>query len=324
MINSNVDNGLLAGRRFIDLFAGIGAFRYALESFGAKCVFSSEWDKSCQDTYERNHGDRPVGDITKIASDDIPPHDIICAGFPCQPFSINGKQKGFSDEMRGTLFFDICRIAAHHRPWMLLLENVGNLATHDSGRTLHVIIDALEGMGYDVNHGVLDASLFGVPQHRERVFFVCTLESKAPDLPQPLSIPVVLQDVLLPPDEVVKYVIDAQSFEGFELDEGPKRPRLSPIRVGKIQGGRQGERIYHSNGHSITLSSNGGGIGAKTGMYLVGDVVRRLAPRECARLTGLPDTFVLNGSDSQCYRQFGNSLVVDVVQQIVKQLKYQF
>jgi len=126
-----------------------------------------------------------------------------------------------------------------------------------------------------------------------------------------------LQDILLTPEEAKKYEINVNSFDGFELDESYKQKSFAPIRIGKIQGGRQGERIYHANGHAITLSANGGGIGAKTGMYLVGDVVRRLTPRECAKLTGLPDSFILSKSDSQSYRQFCNSIVVDVVQHIV-------
>ena len=129
------ESGSLSGIEFIDLFAGIGAFRLALESFGASCVFSSEWDKNAQDTYMENYGERPAGDITMISEDDIPRHDILCAGFPCQPFSISGNQLGFSDT-RGTLFFDVARIAKKHRPSVIMLENVKNFASHDGGRTL--------------------------------------------------------------------------------------------------------------------------------------------------------------------------------------------
>ena len=315
---ADIKNRFLDGKTFIDLFAGIGSFRFALESFGAKCVFSSELDPHCQDVYEQNHGDRPAGDITKISENDIPPHDVICGGFPCQAFSINGDQKGFEDD-RGKLFFEICRIAAKHKPWLLFLENVGNLEGHDGGKTIAVIKATLEGLGYSVDYAVLNSSNFGVPQSRKRIYILAT-RGLTPIFPAPLNIPVFLRDILLPPAEVTKYEIDVKSLEGFELCHNRVKPQLAPVRVGKIQGGRQGERIYHPNGHTITLSSGGGGIGAKTGLYHVGGVVRRLAPRECARLTGLPDSFVMHKSDSQCYRQFGNALVVDVVQRILANL----
>ena len=315
--NANVE--MLGGKSFVDLFCGIGCMRYALESFGAKCVFSSEWDEHCKDAYEANHGDRPAGDITQILARDIPKHDIICAGFPCQAFSISGKMKGFADERgRGNLFQEITRIASVHKPEMLILENVGNLLSHDGGNTLAVIVESLNAIGYDVKHRVLDASLFGVPQHRERIFFLCTYGKPAPFLTDPKPNMISLNDVLQAPDETRKYEIDVKSLQGFELDYSQKQARSEPIRVGKIQGGRQGERIYSSSGHAITLSSGGGGIGAKTGLYLVGDVVRRLSPRECARITGIPEAYVLPRSDSQAYRQFGNALVVDVVQRIVE------
>jgi DNA (cytosine-5)-methyltransferase 1 len=224
---------------------------------------------------------------------------------------------GFDDK-RGKLFYDIVRIARRHKPWMLFLENVGNLEGHDGGNTLKVIRGELEGLGYTVGHQVLNSSNFGVPQSRKRIYILAMADGMRPSFPSPTNAPVSLKDVLLPPDQTVGQEIDAKSFVGFELDTSPVKPRLEPIRIGKIQGGRQGERIYHPNGHSITLSSGGGGIGAKTGLYAIGGVVRRLHPRECARLTGLPDSFRLPRSDSQAYRQFGNSLVVDIVQKIIE------
>jgi DNA (cytosine-5)-methyltransferase 1 len=313
------DKSLLQGKTFIDLFAGIGAMRYAMESFGARCVFSSEIDKDCQDVYERNHGDRPAGDITKIAAADIPSHDIICGGFPCQAFSISGNQLGFNDT-RGKLFFDICRIAEHHKPRMVFLENVGNLETHDHGNTIRVIDASLRQLGYTVGHAVLNAGDFGIPQSRKRIY-ILAMTGITPTFPTPTNEDVFLKDILLPPDQTRGQEISPTSFAGFEWRKGIfHHCRREPIRVGKIQGGRQGERIYSYNGHAITLSSSGGGIGAKTGLYAVDQVVRRLHPRECARLTGLPDSFVLPDSPQQAYRQLGNSLVVDVVQRILGHL----
>jgi len=156
---------------FSDLFAGIGGFRIALESFGGKCVFSSEWDHYAALTYEHNFGEEPTGDITKIDEKDIPYHDVLCAGFPCQAFSISGKQGGFNDT-RGTLFFDIARIAKYHKPKVLLLENVKHLVRHDNGKTLSTITRVLFDIGYEVFYEILDASDFGIPQSRKRVFFV--------------------------------------------------------------------------------------------------------------------------------------------------------
>ena len=147
--------------KFVDLFAGIGGFRVALETFGGKCVFSSEWDTNSQHTYVQNHGDLPSGDITKISEEDIPDHDILCGGFPCQAFSISGKQRGFADS-RGTLFYDVARIAKHKQPKVLFLENVRNLARHDGGKTLEVIQNTLAEIGYDVFTKVLKSSDFGV------------------------------------------------------------------------------------------------------------------------------------------------------------------
>ena len=156
----------------IDLFAGIGGFRIAFENAGAKCVFTSEWDKYAAITYKANFGDVPAGDITKIKAEDIPHHNILCGGFPCQAFSISGKMNGFNDT-RGTLFFDVARIADYHKPEVLFLENVKNLVKHDDGKTLQTILRVLDEINYDVYHAVLNASLYGAPQARERVYFVC-------------------------------------------------------------------------------------------------------------------------------------------------------
>jgi DNA (cytosine-5)-methyltransferase 1 len=166
--------------RFIDLFAGIGGFRLAFESFGASCVFSSEWDSYARKTYEANFGDCPKGDITSIAESDIPPHDVLTAGFPCQPFSIAGVSKanalgrahGFEHATQGTLFFDVCRIIAHHRPRAFLLENVRNLVSHDKDNTFRVILRTLEEeLGYQIRAQIVDARRL-VPQHRERIYIV--------------------------------------------------------------------------------------------------------------------------------------------------------
>src|SRR3989338_1953992 len=192
--------------RFIDLFAGIGGFRIALERQGAECVFSSEWDKYAQITYNENFGEIPAGDITKINEVDIPKHDVLCAGFPCQAFSVSGKRRGFEDT-RGTLFFDIARIAKFHKPKVLFLENVKNFAKHDNGKTLETVVKVLDDLGYYVFYEVLNASQYGAPTYRERIYFVCfrkdldftskTLSGKPNfNFPQPSMEKIYLKDVL--------------------------------------------------------------------------------------------------------------------------------
>ena len=181
--------------KFIDLFAGIGGIRTGLESVGGASAFSSEWDKFACQTYFDNYNELPFGDITKINENDIPKHDLIAAGFPCQPFSNAGRKKGFADT-RGTLFLDIVRIAKKHRPKVLFLENVKNLATHDGGNTLRVIKENLEGLGYTVNMKVLNAKDFGLPQNRERIFIICFLGDYKFNFPSPTSHSASVGDIL--------------------------------------------------------------------------------------------------------------------------------
>lgn len=314
----------LSKHTFIDLFAGIGGFRLALESFGGKCVFSSEWDKNAQEVYRINFGEIPAGDITKIDEKTIPRHDILCAGFPCQAFSISGKQNGFQDT-RGTLFFDIARIAKYHQPKILFLENVKHFERHDKGRTLKTVVSVLRDIGYDVFHKVLNAGFYGVPQKRERIYllgFRRDLKITHFKFPKPDIKPVKLLDNLLPDAETEKYVIKRKDITlknhvKVDIDLYGNYP-LEPIRIGIVNKGGQGERIYHECGHGITLSAYGGGVGAKTGLYLVNGKIRKLAPRECARLMGFPDSFKIDKSDQQAYKQFGNSVVVNVLQSILK------
>ena len=318
---------MIENQKFIDLFAGIGGFRIALESFGANCVFSSEWDKYAQKVYEKNFGELPSGDITQISEMDIPDHDILCGGFPCQPFSISGKQKGFEDT-RGTLFFDIARIIEYHRPQVLFLENVRNFSTHDEGKTLRVVESTLHDLGYSIFYKVLNASNFGLPQNRERIYIVgfrSDLEIDNFKFPKETNIPIKIKDIILSDDETEKYRIERddvylKSNVKISEDIFGNYP-LEPIRIGSINKGGQGERIYHELGHAITLSAYGGGIGAKTGVYVINDKIRKLAPRECARLQGYPDSFMIDSSDNQAYKQFGNSVPVNVLKAILKEIQ---
>ena len=309
---------------FVDLFAGIGGFHQALKSIGGKCVFASEWDKYAAETYTKNYGIKPQGDITKIAAESIPKHDILCAGFPCQAFSICGKRKGFEDT-RGTLFFDIARIARHHKPKLIILENVKNLKTHDKGKTLATMLSVLDELGYNVHYKVLNASHFGLPQSRIRIYFMCfrkDLKGEEYSFPIPMNKGLPLSDflelnpsqakIVNRPDTYINRTYEPPKNTKGEI-EYPNRP----ILVGVIDKGCQGYRIYDPAGHAITLSAYGGGAGDKTGLYKVGNVIRKLSPRECARVQGFPDDFEIISPPSQAYKQFGNSVAVKVIKEIM-------
>jgi len=312
---------------FIDLFAGIGGFRVAMQNLGGKCVFSSEIDKHARQTYEANFGELPYGDITlEETKAHIPTtFDVLCAGFPCQAFSIAGNRRGFEDT-RGTLFFEIAEIIKRHQPKAIFLENVKGLRNHDKGKTLRVILNTLEELGYKVFYKVLNASHFGLPQNRERIYFVGfrrDIQQKF-EFPIPTNIKVSLatflekkpqiQYINRPDIEIYKNI--NVKIDLFNKQELPNKP----LQIGRVNKGGQGERIYHPLGHAITLSAFGGGVGAKTGLYYINKKIRKLSPRECARLQGFPDNFILPTSKSEAYKQFGNSVAIKVVETIAKSL----
>jgi len=308
--------------KFIDLFAGIGGFHMALESQGASCVFSSEWDKHAQVTYKSNFGYTPSGDITEIKEEDIPSHDILCAGFPCQAFSISGKQKGFEDT-RGTLFFDVARIARFHRPKVLFLENVKNFIRHDKGQTLKTVLNTLNEIGYDSHYEVLKSSNFGVPQARERVYIVAI--RKDLNSSESFKFPIGCKSVttvkeILEEKPISKEFYIERSDISFHRDEDDIKSPYSPSQVGKINKGGQGERIYSIHTVGITLSAHGGGAAAKTGTYLVDGKVRKLTPKECLRMQGFPDNFKLPQRKNMAYKQLGNSVSVPVIRSIFKEI----
>lgn len=313
---------------FIDLFAGIGGFHQAMSSFGSKCVFASEWDKYASETYYQNYGLHPYGDITLIHEKEIPSHDVLCAGFPCQAFSISGKQKGFEDT-RGTLFFDIARIVSFHKPKIVFLENVKNLTKHNDGKTFQVIVNILQELGYNIFYKIFNSSDFGLPQNRERVYIVGfhqSWDSKTFTFPIPPKIPVNLFSILeenpkklkiIERDDIQIYKNHQSQNSHFEEEYYPNKP----IQIGIVNKGGQGERIYHPVGHSITLSAYGGGVGAKTGLYFIDGKIRKLTPRECARLQGFSDDFIIHSSETQAYKQFGNSVPINVLKEIIKEIK---
>lgn len=317
----------LRGLKFIDLFAGIGGFHYALESFGAECVFASEIDKHASLVYEQNHNLKPFGDITKIDEKTIPNHDILCGGFPCQAFSISGKQKGFEDT-RGTLFFDIARIVKHHKPKILFLENVKNFVKHDKGNTLNTVKNTLQDLNYSINYKILNTRNFGLPQNRERVYIIAFNNDYFKDINfnfPSKNIITKIEDILEnnPIDGKIIERNDISIYKNFKpalTIFGEEELPNKPIQIGKVNKGGQGERIYDIKGHSITLSAHGGGAGSKTGLYKINNLIRKLSPRECARLQGFPDEFNVDKSVSQAHKQFGNSVSINVLQYIIKEI----
>ncbi len=317
----DINDKSLKGMTFIDLFAGLGGFRIALESLGANCVYSNDWDEPVQKVYAENFGDIPEGDITKIDETTIPDHDILCAGFPCQAFSISGKQRGFVDS-RGTLFFDVARIVKAKKPKIVFMENVKNFASHDGGRTLAIVKANMEELGYSFNQKVLNAVDYGVPQNRERIYMVCfrnDLNVTSFKYPKPFELTRHVEDLLLDDESLVKDLYVNRPDTYFNDVEDTEYSNKS-IRLGIVNKGGQGERIYSTKGIAITLSAYGGGVFAKTGGYLINGKTRKLHPRECARIMGYPDSYKICKNANQAYKQFGNSVVIDVLQLIAVQI----
>lgn len=303
---------------FIDLFAGIGGLRQAFESTGGKCVFSSEWNKFSQITYEANFGEIPDGDITKIdENEDIPEHDVLVAGFPCQPFSIAGvssknhlgRPHGFKDATQGTLFFDICRIIKAKKPEAFLLENVKNLKSHDKGKTFTVIIDALKKeLKYDIHVKIIDASPV-VPQHRERIFIVGFRTPTEFEFPE-------LKDKRPRLADILEKNVDRK----YTLLDGTWNALQRHLAKHRAKGNGFGYNLADRKGIAKTLSARYYKDGAEILIPQKGKNPRRLTPRECARLMGFKESFKIPVSDNQAYRQFGNAVVVPVVKTVAKQM----
>ena len=305
---------------FIDLFAGIGGMHLAFSEAGGRCVYASEWDKYCQTQYRQNFCITPDGDITKVDAKDIPDHDILVAGFPCQPFSIAGVSKknslgratGFLDKTQGTLFFDVARIIKEKRPRAFMLENVKNLKSHDHGNTWHVIEETLAELDYRVFSQVIDGDGL-VPQHRERIIIV-GFDSKrygndidfAFDIKRPRKKP-VLRDIL-----------ENENMERYTLSDKLWTYLQNYAAKHKAKGNGFGYGMPDLNGSSRTLSARYYKDGSEILIHQDGKNPRRLTPRECARLQGFPDAYRIVVSNTQAYKQFGNSVVVPMVAQVAK------
>ena len=302
--------------KFIDLFCGIGGFRLGFESIGGECVFSSDWDRFSQQTYEANFGVKPHGDINAIGAEEVPEHNVLCAGFPCQPFSLAGVSKkmslghkhGFEDEKQGNLFFEIKRILEYHKPEAFVLENVKNLRSHDRKNTFRVIYETLtKELGYTVYDKVIDARCV-VPQHRERIFLIGFREPRSFEWPkfpnQGPALSTILEDKV---DD--KYTLSTHLWNYLQGYKKKHQAQGNGFGFGLFTGADVARTLsarYHKDGSEILISRGG----RKN--------PRRLTPRECARLMGYPNTFKIPVSDTQAYRQFGNSVVVPVVKQIAQ------
>lgn len=302
--------------RFIDLFCGIGGFRLAFERAGCECVFSSDWNEQAQITYEANFGEKPHGDIYSVPDNAIPPHHILCAGFPCQPFSIAGvskklslgKKHGFEDKEQGNLFFKLAELIDHHRPDAFVLENVKHLQRHDQGRTFRIIYETLtEHLKYHVHHRVIDAQDV-VPQHRERIFIVGFRERRYFEWPEfPHQGPKL--ETILDAEVPDKYTLTDHLWNYLQAYAAKHKAAGNGFGFGLVTGkdiARTLSARYYKDGSEILISQ-----GSRKNP-------RRLTPRECARLMGYPESFKIPVSDTQAYKQFGNSVVVPVVEHIAQ------
>lgn len=305
---------------FIDLFAGIGGMRIAFERAGGRCVYSSEWNKYSQQTYFANFGEQPEGDITQVNASDIPEHDILVGGFPCQPFSIAGVSKknslgratGFEDKTQGTLFFDVCRILKEKRPKAFMLENVKNLCSHDKGRTFKIILESLNELNYEVFYSILDGQHY-VPQHRERILIIGFDKKR-------YGKNIKFNFDLTPTEKkpVIRDILENGVDEKYTLSDKLWIYLQNYAKKHKAAGNGFGYGIAPLDGVSRTISARYYKDGSEILIEQEGKNPRRLTPRECARLQGFPDSFKIPVSDTQAYKQFGNSVVVPLIANVAK------
>jgi len=312
--------------KFIDLFAGIGGIKIGFENSGFRCVFSNDFDSNAKITFDYNFSElfevekqMVLGDIQGISTTNIPEHDILCGGFPCQPFSVAGYRKGFEDERgRGNLFFDIIRILKDKKPKAFLLENVKNLKTHDKGNTIKVIYKELKKLGYKVKDKVLNSMEYGnLPQNRERIYLVGFLEQKHFDnfkFPKKIPLTKTIHDCLEENEVDEKYYYNDKPLYEKLKDDITKRDTVYQWRRKYVR--------ENKNGVCPTLTANMGMGGHNVPIILNGKGIRKLTPRECANFQGFPKSYKLpNIADSHLYKQFGNSVSVPVIERIAENIK---
>lgn len=296
--------------KFIDLFAGIGGLSLLFRELGMECVFSSEIDKFAVQTYVKNFNEVPFGDIREIAEENIPTHDLLLGGFPCQAFSIAGKRKGFDDD-RGNLFYEIIRILSFHKPKAFLLENVKGLINHKKGSTFKTILNNLTDLGYKVSYKVLNARNFGLPQNRERVYIVGFLEHNIDfQFPNPFNKATMVSKIIENNIDK-KYIISDKLWKSHQ--ERKERNKSKGNGFGY-------SLVYKNSEYTSTLSARYYKDGSEILLHQENNNPRKLTPRECANLQGFPYNFKIVVSDNQSYKQFGNSVAVVVVREIAKEI----
>ncbi len=292
---------------FIDLFAGIGGFHSAATAAGGKCLFASEIDPSAQKAYEANYRIKSAGDITKVKTCDIPDHDLLCAGFPCQPFSIMGNRRGF-DDMRGTLFYEVARILKDKRPPLLILENVKQLATHDKKRTLTGILETLQSLGYKVYWNILNALNYGLPQKRERTIIVGFLDQTV-NFSWPPKV-----ECYKRLDEILEQQVESKHFASERIQQKRLETHISKCVPS----------IWHEN-KAGNISSHPYSCALRAGAsynYLLVNGERRLTPREMLRLQGFPDSFQIVCTVSETRKQAGNAVPVPMIEAVIREVLY--
>tara|TARA_B100001057_G_scaffold495605_1_gene595048 strand:+ start:303 stop:1220 length:918 start_codon:yes stop_codon:yes gene_type:complete len=296
---------------FIDLFAGIGGMRIPFEELGGKCAFTSEIDKFAQQTYQANFNEIPEGDITKLEVRDIPKHDLLLAGFPCQAFSHAGLKKGFEDT-RGTLFFDIARILEFHKPKAFLLENVKALEGHDNKRTITKILDTLYDLGYFPSRKILNAKDFGLPQNRERIFII-GIKDRNQEFPWPI-----------PPETKTRLgkILQKRVKNKFTLSDRIWNSHIKRKENHRLNGRGFGYSLFNRDSeYTSTISARYYKDGSEILIEQKGKNPRMLTPREAARLQGFPEEFVISVSNNQAYKQFGNAVPINVIRELAKEME---
>lgn len=307
--------------KYIDLFCGLGAFHTAFDrnsnkDVKYKCVLACDIDEDVRTIYEQNYGLKPVGDIRNIK--ELPDFDILCAGFPCQPFSIAGKQEGFNDKEKGNLFYEILRLIDMKKPEFLFLENVKNLFTIHNGNTFNTIKTELIKRGYNVSHKVIDSRYYNSPQSRKRIYIVCNKKE------QPYKFNEV-NNAIVPVSSIIDYK-NKNWFdynEKYKLEKATGKSTMKYKLINKLTGlgGRQGERVYGISSYGATICATSGGPGKKTGLYEIEpNKIRTLSVKETLQMFGFPITFIYSVPNTKMLFHLGNSIVVNVIEHLIKSL----
>ena len=303
--------------KYIDLFCGLGAFHSAFNSLkNHTCVFACDIDENVRSIYESNYGIKPAGDINEIKIENIPDFDILCAGFPCQPFSIAGKKEGFDDKVKGNLFYSILKIIDIKSPSTIILENVKNLLTINDGETFRTIKTELEKRGYIISFKVIDSKYYS-PQSRQRLFIIGNKTKKYEFPINPTTI--ISVSSIIDPNETKYLNCDKYDLEPCDLEPCKDKCKMLFKLVHKVtkKGGRQGERVYSINSCGPTICASSGGPGAKTGLYYVNEKVRRLNVNESLKMFGFDETYKWSVKDEDMLFYLGNSIVVNVLKALL-------